>query len=1161
MEAVKVITRVRPLSQRDMDMHNKSIVTVDKNSREVLVAGANGKDGELRRFAYDGVYGPQDTTASIFTESIVDLLDGALNGYNCTVFAYGQTGSGKTYTMHGQEQTGAEEGIVFRAIDYIFGQMDQQADGCRSLVYCSFLEIYMEEFRDLLKPGHHPRSTPTAGNPVYHCMKLKIGRRMSKKGLCARQQAATKMNTDSSRSHAIFTITVEVSRLVNGVSHITMAKVNFVDLAGSERQAKADAIRDRQNEAIRINLSLSTLGRVIQALTDGKSTHIPYRDSKLTRLLETSLGGNAKTVMISCISPVDDNREESLSTLSYASRAKAIRNQPVVNTDPQTALIRQYLDHIRRLENQIARIPVNDEERQREIAAIKEEHHEAMRRLEKEQEATLERFARQMREANEEEKQRLVRQKEEELDRIYKEVLQREREEWKRLEMEKVEELKRMEGKLTKAAEEEKRRIQMEFAQEMKRFKEETEANVQSQKLELEAQQRRDLDMYRKTLQEQTDQQRDDSIDQAKNHFDKELQTKLAELEERHKGQVEEIRCQLKAQYTADLKKYQDEKEAQIQRLHEENISKTRQLLDELLNKQERELQRLMENHGKLKERLEKEQNVNFQKRISSLEQQNKQEHAVMEKRYIKRIEELRKGHEREVENLRLESTDNQAKVVKKLEILHLKEITDLSNGHVEEVERLKNGHVLQIESIYLENEAKLASVKRYSAENLQKLENEHRNRIEQAKDLLTREYERKIETLNAELEEQRVQNSNRETEYTNEIAELRSDYQQEISALQRANKDCKQQILRLESDLIKLEKEKVKGSQQSVQCEQLQKELQTSQELLADQRQKVAEMEDEIQKLREERYFALDGKAFVEQQMRELNKVRTMEIPREGKNGMLSAMESRNLRTPHGRVPSGNGGSGMLQLSVSGRKLADRSLVCHSRASAASVDSPKPDRIAAPKRPTSARREALIKAVAGINAESLLQAAHHEYEEQLNECIQHIHDKETEIDCLQNRLHEESRHTQKELDGIQHENLKHQQLAQLYRQIVNTVLPHLPECNYRNLHDVVQAATWNDIAGKWQLPAVEVAVSGRCDISLDLRPVSRRSGRSSSLVRQTAHGDLDEEVVTGRGSAFEFDPCPSVQLPRPLSCRRRISVARTPVRGYMQPLRSMIIE
>jgi kinesin family member 17 len=162
------------------------------------------------------------------------------------------------------------------------------------------------------------------------------------------------MNADSSRSHSLFTIYIETAENdQKGEQRIKAGKLNLVDLAGSERSSKTGAVGQTLKEGIKINLSLTALGNVISALIDGKTTHIPYRDSKLTRLLQDSLGGNTKTVMIAACSPADYNYEETLSTLRYAARAKAIKNKPKVNEDPKDALLKQYEDEIKMLKDML----------------------------------------------------------------------------------------------------------------------------------------------------------------------------------------------------------------------------------------------------------------------------------------------------------------------------------------------------------------------------------------------------------------------------------------------------------------------------------------------------------------------------------------------------------------------------------------------------------------------------------------------------------------------------------------------------------------------------------------------------------------------------------------------------------------------------------------
>ena len=227
------------------------------------------------------------------------------------------------------------------------------------LVRASYLEIYNEEIRDLLsinpKQALSLKETVDAGVYVKGLTSKVVKSfeeidQVLQKGKKHRSIGATKMNKGSSRSHSVFTIIVECSSKDDrGKEHIRVGKLNLVDLAGSERQAKTGATGERLKEATKINLSLSALGNVISALVDGKTNHVPYRDSKLTRILQDSLGGNTKTVMCANAGPAEYNYDETLSTLRYANRAKNIKNKPVVNEDPKDAMLREYQDEISKL--------------------------------------------------------------------------------------------------------------------------------------------------------------------------------------------------------------------------------------------------------------------------------------------------------------------------------------------------------------------------------------------------------------------------------------------------------------------------------------------------------------------------------------------------------------------------------------------------------------------------------------------------------------------------------------------------------------------------------------------------------------------------------------------------------------------------------------------
>ena len=271
------------------------------------------------------------------------------------------------------------KGIIPKSVNHIYGFLDNEANtGKNFLVRCAYLEIYNEQILDLLskfgtndksKKTNHPgqrteslkiKEDPDRGIYVQDltqviCKSVPDLQRLLDAGCKNRKTGETAMNKDSSRSHSIFTIYIETSETgPTGETTFKVGKMNLVDLAGSERQSKTHATGERLKEANQINLSLSALGNVISALVDGKSKHIPYRTSKLTRLLQDSLGGNTKTVMIAALSPADYNFDETLSTLRYASRAKNIQNKPTVNEDPKDALLKQYEDEITQLRRLLA---------------------------------------------------------------------------------------------------------------------------------------------------------------------------------------------------------------------------------------------------------------------------------------------------------------------------------------------------------------------------------------------------------------------------------------------------------------------------------------------------------------------------------------------------------------------------------------------------------------------------------------------------------------------------------------------------------------------------------------------------------------------------------------------------------------------------------------
>ncbi|EDO39610.1 predicted protein [Nematostella vectensis] len=366
-ECVRVIARCRPLDYNEIKMKTEIIVSIDSSLRQCSLRKP-GDPAKMRKvFTFDGVYGSQCNTEKLYSEIVHPIVDGVLEGYNGTVFAYGQTSCGKTFTMQGSAQPESQVGITPRCCRHILNSM--QGKGRRRnreyLLHVSYLEIYNEEIRDLLvkntRSNLEIKEHPDKGMYVKGLSSITVDcyedmAEILEIGSANRSVGSTCMNTDSSRSHSIFIIDLQVNVNKGGEGEcVRNGKLNLVDLAGSERQSKSGATGERFREATKINLSLSALGNVISALVDGKSKHIPYRDSKLTRLLQDSLGGNSKTLMVACISPGSNNYEETLSTLRYAKRAKNIKNRPRINEDPKDSLIRKYLEEIQQLKKIIAK--------------------------------------------------------------------------------------------------------------------------------------------------------------------------------------------------------------------------------------------------------------------------------------------------------------------------------------------------------------------------------------------------------------------------------------------------------------------------------------------------------------------------------------------------------------------------------------------------------------------------------------------------------------------------------------------------------------------------------------------------------------------------------------------------------------------------------------
>ena len=358
-ECVKVAIRVRPMNKREKEQNSRLCVQVDKDNNTVSVISDKN---ESKTFPFDYVYPMETTQREVYDQVAFPIVDSIFQGYNGTIFAYGQTGCGKTFTMMGIITDPQLRGVIPNAFDHIFGFIKTEGESRKFFLRCSFVEIYNEEVRDLLGNKDKKldiREDPKKGtflkdltyvtikNPADIDKSLDTGNKN-------RHVGATSMNDQSSRSHSLFTVYLEIEEKgENGQSRIKSGKLNLVDLAGSERVGKTNATGQTFDEGKKINLSLTALGSVIDALSQNRK-YIPYKDSKLTRLLADSLGGNTKTVMFANISPASYNYDETLGTLRYASRAKLIKNAPVVNEDPKDALLRKYEEEIKALKEKLA---------------------------------------------------------------------------------------------------------------------------------------------------------------------------------------------------------------------------------------------------------------------------------------------------------------------------------------------------------------------------------------------------------------------------------------------------------------------------------------------------------------------------------------------------------------------------------------------------------------------------------------------------------------------------------------------------------------------------------------------------------------------------------------------------------------------------------------
>ncbi|XP_045702961.1 kinesin-like protein KIF13A isoform X2 [Phyllostomus hastatus] len=377
---VKVAVRVRPMNRRELELSTKCVVEMEGNQTVLHSPPSNTKQGERKPpkvFAFDYCFWSMDesNTTKYAGQEVVfkclgeGILEKAFQGYNACIFAYGQTGSGKSFSMMGNAE---QLGLIPRLCCALFKRISLEQNESQTFkVEVSYMEIYNEKVRDLLDPKGSRQSLKVRehkvlGPYVDGLSQLAVTsfediESLMSEGNKSRTVAATNMNEESSRSHAVFNIiiTQTLYDLQSGNSGEKVSKVSLVDLAGSERVSKTGAAGERLKEGSNINKSLTTLGLVISSLADqaagkGKNKFVPYRDSVLTWLLKDNLGGNSQTSMIATISPAADNYEETLSTLRYADRAKRIVNHAIVNEDPNAKVIRELREEVEKLREQLS---------------------------------------------------------------------------------------------------------------------------------------------------------------------------------------------------------------------------------------------------------------------------------------------------------------------------------------------------------------------------------------------------------------------------------------------------------------------------------------------------------------------------------------------------------------------------------------------------------------------------------------------------------------------------------------------------------------------------------------------------------------------------------------------------------------------------------------
>ncbi|MES1911213.1 MAG: hypothetical protein MHM6MM_003686 [Cercozoa sp. M6MM] len=372
-DSIRVFARFRPQNQREIDEGSVDVLSLSQDNRSLSLRMS---DDSTRNFSFDHVFGPDSTQDGVFEHTALPIVEDVMSGYNATIFVYGQTGAGKTFTMEGVHHTELR-GLIPRTIETIFERIADSPDTFEFTVQVSYVEIYCERIRDLLdstKQNLRVREDPKRGIYVDGVTMTSVASvqetlDVMELGQENRAVSSTKMNAGSSRSHAV--LLMRLTKTDTSTNAKSTSKITLCDLAGSEKVAllsrqvevsrgkdeavslqvrKTGASGQLLEEAKKINQSLSALGNVINALSSEKGAHVRYRDSKLTRLLQDSLGGNAKTSLVVCASPMSFNVEETISTMRFGERAKKVTNKARINAEKTVA---EYKRIVRKLESQL----------------------------------------------------------------------------------------------------------------------------------------------------------------------------------------------------------------------------------------------------------------------------------------------------------------------------------------------------------------------------------------------------------------------------------------------------------------------------------------------------------------------------------------------------------------------------------------------------------------------------------------------------------------------------------------------------------------------------------------------------------------------------------------------------------------------------------------